>query len=203
MAFVGLAVPASASRLFSDIDVPGNKTPRDHHHITLAVLGDDVPIDALAEAIKATYAVTTTTRPFTVRTSRVASFPANPDDQSHPVIAHIDSDELHELRAALVDRFENSGVEYSRKFPKYRPHVTLAYAPEAFEELRIPTIEWGAHEVVLWGGDEGDQKLTVTFPFALSHSVTAATEEATTHRLVERFMSARLAARYVASTMSS
>lgn len=200
MAFVGLPVPASTSRLFSDIDVPGDKTPRDHHHITLAYLGDDVSIDALAEAIKATYAVTSMTRPFTVRTSRVASFPANPDDNDkHPVIAHIDSDELHTLRARLVDRFKDSSVDYSRKFPKYRPHVTLAYAQEAFEEIRIPTIEWGAHEVVLWGGDEGDQKLTVNFPFALSHSVTP--EMAMTHRVVERFTSAHVAERYVGSTM--
>lgn len=201
MAFVGLAVPASTSRLFGDIDVPGDKTPRDHHHITLIYIGDNVPIDTLAEAIKATYSVTAQTRPFTVRTTRVASFPVNEDDQQgHPVIAHIESDELHVLRANLADHFKDAGVEFSRKFPKYRPHVTLAYAPEAVEEFRIPTIEWGAHEVVLWGGDEGDQKLTVNFPFALSHSVTA-TELAMTHRVVERFTSANVAARYVASTM--
>lgn len=200
MAFVGLAVPGSASRLFGDIEVPGEKTPRDHHHVTLAYIGDDVPIETLAEAIKATYAVTATTRPFTVRTSRVSSFPVDSDEQGHPVVAHIESDELHELRARLTDRFKDAGVDFSKKFPKYKPHVTLAYAPEAVEEFRIPTIEWGAHEVVLWGGDEGDQRLTVTFPFALSPSVTAA-EVAMTHRVVERFMSASLAGRYAGSTI--
>jgi 2'-5' RNA ligase len=202
MAFVGIAVPASTSRLFGDIDVPGEKTPRDHHHITLVYIGDQIPIEVLAEAIKATYAVTSQTRPFTVRTTRVASFPVNPDDQQgHPVIAHIESDELHELRANLTDHFKDAGVSFNQKYPKYRPHVTLAYAPEAVEEFRIPTIEWGAHEVVLWGGDSGDQRLTVNFPLALSHSVTA-TEAATTDRVVERFTSANVAARYVASTMA-
>jgi hypothetical protein len=165
----------------------------------LVYIGDDLPIDVLAEAIKATYAVTSQTRPFTVRTSRVASFPVNPDDKGgHPVIAHVESDELHVLRANLTDSFKDSGVDFNQKFPKYRPHVTLAYAPDAVEEFRIPTIEWGAHEIVLWGGDTGDQKLTVNFPFALSHSVTAA-DMAMTDRVVERFRSANVAARYVAS----
>jgi 2'-5' RNA ligase len=200
MAFVGLAVPTSTSRLFSDIDVPGDKTPRDQHHVTLIYVGDNLPIDTLAEVIKATYSVTAQTRPFTVRTTRVASFPVNGDDQDgHPVIAHIESDELHVLRANLADHFKDARVDFNQKFPKYKPHVTLAYAPAAVEEFRIPTIEWGAHEVILWGGDHGDQKLTVTFPLALSPSVTAA-DAAMTDRVVERFRSANVAARYVAST---
>ncbi len=199
MAFIGLAVPASTSRLFGDIEVPGDKTPRDHHHVTLVYLGDDLPIDVLAEAIKATYSVTAQTRPFTVRTTRVASFPINADDKdAHPVIAHIESDDLHELRANLTDRFKDAGVEFNNKFPKYRPHVTLAYAPDAVEEFRIPTIEWGAHEIIMWGGDEGDRKLTVTFPLALSPSDVTATEAAIASRVIDRIKSATVAARYVA-----
>lgn len=197
MAMVGLTVPAATARLLSGIEVPGDRTPRDHMHITLAYLGDDVPMDALARAMEATYEVASTTRPFTVRTSRVASFPVAPDE-AHPVIALVDSDELHAFRARLVERFEDSGVNYNRKYPTYRPHVTLSYAPEAFEEVRVPTIEWGAHDVMLWGGDEGDEKLTVTFPFALTASVTAG-ERATARRVAERFTSAHVAARYIDS----
>jgi 2'-5' RNA ligase len=137
--------------------------------VTLVYIGDNVPIDVLAEVIKATYSVTSQTRPFTVRTTRVGSFPVNKDDQdAHPVIAHIESDDLHELHENLGNALDDAGVDFSKKFPVYRPHVTLAYAEDAVEELRIPTIEWGAHEIIMWGGDEGDRKLTVTFPLALT-----------------------------------
>lgn len=194
---IGLPIPAPTSRLLSDIEVPGDKTPRDHQHITLIYIGDDVPIDMLAEAIKATYAVTARTRPFTVGTSRVASFPIS-GDESHPVVAHIESDDLHTLRNNLVAAFDEAGVEFNKKFRTFRPHVTLAYAPDAVEEFRIPTIEWGAHEISMWGGDEGDRKLTVTFPLALNP--TNAVVAAMARRVVDRFTSAAVAKRYTAST---
>lgn len=168
MAFIGLQVPHSTARLFGDIEVPGDKVPSASMHVTILYMGDDVAIDVLAEAVKATYTVTAATRPFTVRTSRVMSFPVNADDQeAHPVVARIDADPLHDLQAALRAAFDSAGLDYSKKFPDYKPHVTLAYAEEAVEDFRIPTIEWGAHEIVMWGGDEGDRKLTATFPLAL------------------------------------
>lgn len=183
MAFIGLRTPPETSRLLCDIGVPGTKTPRGDHHVTLVFLGSGIGVDVLAEAVKATYSVTSKTRPFTVRTTRVISFPTNPDDQDgHPVIACIESDELHELQADLVRALDEAGVDFSKKFPTYRPHVTLAYSPEPVEEFRIPIIEWGAHEIVMWGGDDGDRKLTVTFPLALRQ--TAAT---TADRVSARF----------------
>lgn len=202
MAFIGLTVPSATSRLFSEVEVPGDKTPRDRHHVTLIYIGDDVPIDTLAEAIKATYAVTSQTQPFTARTSRVGTFPVSDDQEDHPVIAYVESDELHVLRAGLVDRLTEAGVDFDRKYPKYRPHVTLSYAPTAVEEFRIPTIEWGAHEIVLWGGDEGDQKLTATFPFALHHTMTAALEREMARRVAHRFTLGTESARYGASATS-
>lgn len=171
MAFIGLRVPAATARLFGEIDVPGDKEDSASLHVTIIYLGEDVDISALTEAIQATYAVTSKTKPFTVRTSRVFSFPENPDYKSgHPVISYVESDDLHALRDNLVAGLDGAGIEFNKKYPSYRPHVTVAYSPEAVEEFRIPTIEWGAHEIVMWGGDEGDRKLTVTFPLALSPS---------------------------------
>lgn len=168
MAFIGLQVPHSTARLFGDIDVPGEKVPSASMHVTILYMGDDVEIGVLAEAVKATYAVTAATRPFTVRTTRVMSFPVNSDDQeAHPVVARIDADALHDLQAGLREAFDSAGLDYSKRFPDFKPHVTLSYADEAVEDFRIPTIEWGAHEIVMWGGDEGDRKLTATFPLAL------------------------------------
>jgi 2'-5' RNA ligase len=197
MAIIQLKVPPETSRLFSEIDVPGEMTDRGQHHVTILYLGDDVAIDVLAGAIEATYSVTSRTRPFTVRTTRVTCFPENPDrKEGYPVIARIESDELHEFRAALVAAFEKADIEYNDKFPIFKPHVTLSTSPDAVEEFRIPTIEWGAHEIVLWGGDEGDRKLSVTFPLTLHPSKRVVTAMA--ERVVDRFRSVALAVRYSA-----
>lgn len=191
MAIITLKVPAETSRLFGEIDVPGEKAASGEHHVTILYIGEDVEIDVLAEAIKTTYSITSTTRPFTVRTTRVASFPEDPDHkEGHPVIAHVESDELHEFRAALVAAFEDADIYYNNKFPIFRPHVTLSMAPKAVEEFRIPTIEWGAHEIVLWGGDEGDRKLSVTFPLSLHPSERKVATMV--QRVVGRFIAAAL-----------
>lgn len=168
MAFLGLKIPAETCRLFSDIDVPGNRVKTQTYHVTLLFLGKDLPIDVLADAVKSTYKVTSTTKPFSVRTSRVTCFPPT-KDETVPIIARVESDPLHDLRDRLVKSFEVGQVAFDNTYPQFKPHVTLAYADTELEdEERIPTtIEWGAHELVLWGGDDGDKKLTATFPFTL------------------------------------
>lgn len=182
MAFLGFRVPHETSRLFRDIEVPGTKTEMGQYHVTLLYLGNDIEVDVLAEALKATYAVTSKTRHFTVRTSMVMSFPPSPED-GHPVVARITSDELHDLRERLVLAFDEGGIDFNKKYPDYKPHVTLSYAGDAVDEFRIPTIEWGAHELVMWGGDDGDRKLTVTFPLALRSD-----EKVTAQSLADRYL---------------
>src|SRR3569832_1872725 len=131
MAFIGLSVSNATARLFGEIEVPGDREPVSSMHITVVYIGSETPIDVLAEAVKATYAVTAMTRPFTVHASRVNCIPANPDyKDGHPIIARIESDPLHEFREALVLALDDAGVEYNKKFPVYRPHVTLAHSPE-------------------------------------------------------------------------
>ncbi len=166
MAFLAIQVPQDTARIFQDIDVPGDKGKVGKHHITLCYLGKDVPIAMLTKAIEATFKVVSSTRPFTVSVSKVTTFPVG--DDGVPVICPIDSEELHALRARLVDRFVEDGVEYNNKYPIYKPHVTLSYAEEAIPDRQIPTLTWGAHEVILWGGDSGDSRLVVQFPMSLS-----------------------------------
>jgi 2'-5' RNA ligase len=172
MSFIGFRVPHETARLLSELDVPGTKDSTDHFHVTVIHLGDDVPIETLAEALVATFKVTSKTAPFTVSTSRVSCFPVkksktSPLDGKVPVICRIESDALHTLQQDLKASLKEAGVGFEDKFPEYKPHVTLAWADDSIEDKRIPTVEWGAHELVLWGGDKGDRKLTVTFPFSL------------------------------------
>lgn len=165
MAFLGLRVPPETARLLSEIDVPGKKESRDRYHITLLFLGDNIDIKVLSKALEVTYAVTSETKPFTVQVNRVSSFPGG--DDGVPIICPVNSDPLHDLRQKLADDYDSAGIEYSKRFPEYKPHVTLSYGEEAIEERRVTTVEWGAHELVLWGGDQGDGRLVITFPFAL------------------------------------
>lgn len=181
MAFLGLAVPHETARLLGGIEVPGKKEPVSSFHVTLFYFGEGIDITVLTRIIGVTYGVTSDTKPFTVRTNRVASFPKG--DDGVPIICHIESDALHDLRDKIKAVYEAAGVDFSNKFPEYRPHTTLAYAEdEGFEEQRIPTVEWGAHELVLWGGDNGDDTLVVHFPFALGDLDKAAV------RVAQRFL---------------
>jgi RNA 2',3'-cyclic 3'-phosphodiesterase len=170
MSFIGLKLPHETARLLSDIDVPGQKESTDHFHITMLHLGDEIPIETLAEAVVTTHKITSNTRPFTISTSRVTCFSPSPEG-IYPIICRVDSDEIHALWKSLCKAFDKAGIEYSKKWPEFKPHVTLAFAPEEIEERRIPTVEWGAHELVLWGGDEGDKRLVVTFPFSIDAKI--------------------------------
>jgi RNA 2',3'-cyclic 3'-phosphodiesterase len=170
MAFLGIRVPNETARLFKDVDVPGTKEPPSSMHITLLFLGDNIPIETLAKAMVATIGVTSNTPPFTVATDHVTCFPT---DDNVPVICPIESKALHELQAKIRKAYDNSGIKYSKKHPEYKPHLTLAYADEEIEKRSISKVEWGAHEIVLWGGDEGDSRLVITFPLSLDASKTS------------------------------
>lgn len=179
MAFMGLKVPHETGRILDGIDVPGKREAPSSMHITMFYLGKQQPIENIAKVMSSAHRVLSATSPFTVSTSRVGSFPTNPDD-GVPVICRVDSDPLHELHARLSRAFDEDGIEYSKKYPEYKPHVTLAYHDEDVPERRIPKVEWGAHEVVIWGGDEGDRGVAVTFPLLLSSKIAS--------RVMQRFL---------------
>ncbi len=180
MSFIGLKVPGETARLLwnlweSDYTKFGEAEPREQAHITILHLGKDLPNDVLAKAILTAYSVTSTLQPFTVSTNRITVFPGG--DRGTPIICPIDSPQLHELRQKLSESFDRDGIEYSKKFPEYKPHVTVAYANDPHEDwgsdIGFSKIEWGAHEAILWGGDHMDERLTVNFPFVLSPQRTA------------------------------
>jgi 2'-5' RNA ligase len=179
MAFLGLAVPAPTARILSEVDFGkfGDREPPGQFHITMCYLGKEVPIEKVAQMIAPILGVVAETKPFTVSTSRVTTFPANPEDGT-PIIALIDSNELHAFRAKVCEALKGAGVSFSEKYA-YTPHVTLGYSQDPLVDadkaidFTIPTVEWGAHEIVLWGGDTGDNRLIVTFPFSVAQTRTA------------------------------
>jgi hypothetical protein len=164
MAFIGFRAPFETSRLYSAIDVPGERET--FHHVTILNFGKEMTAEDIGEAFEAAHEVVRSWQPFTVRTSVVSCFPAG--DNGVPIICPVESEEIHQLWAELGEAFDSAKIPFSKKFPVYKPHVTLAYAPKPIEDRRImPPIEWGAHELVLWGGSAKDLGVTVHMPFSL------------------------------------
>lgn len=165
MALVGISIPSEMARVLGEINVPGRREPRDHLHITLMVF-EDSPIDVMADAMVVVHQVAATTRPFTASTSLVTTFPRG--DDGVPVIAKVDSPGLMSLRDRLAKALDAEGIEFSKRFPVYKPHVTLAYSQDDMVDQPIPLVEWNINEIVLWTGEYGAPGTTVVFPLSLN-----------------------------------
>jgi len=176
MSMVGLRVPEEAARILwaffeSKYDWP-DTVPMEDAHVTLLHLGDSLPKDMSDRAAEALLRATADVRPFTVSTSRVRTFGSAGEDGT-PIVCQIDSEPLHALRQRLAEAFDAAGVPYSKKYPEYKPHVTLAYSPDPLvDELfgsysGFSPVEWGVHEVILWGGDKGLGEPSESFPLSV------------------------------------
>jgi len=166
MAALMLQVPEETARVLRELPVPGEPEKGDPH-ITVIYLGKDVPIDLISSMIPVIYKISSATLPFSVTTNHVSYFPAGEDGV--PIIAEVNSPELHRFRENLCKALDEAGLPYDKKFPEYKPHTTLAYDsnPETTVDLNIPEISWGAHELVLWGSNRDAGRLVVKFPFSL------------------------------------
>lgn len=131
-------------------------------HITVLSFDDNWPISEIAKALETTYDVVSKMKPFLVVTEEVTCFPKREDNC--PIIAPVKSAELHELRDKLAKEFEKDKIDFSKLFKDYKPHVTLAYNDDEIEKFSIDPVEFSVQEIVLWGGDHGDDRIFITFP---------------------------------------
>jgi 2'-5' RNA ligase len=163
MAFIGIKVPTETGRLLSGIEVPGETESTSEYHITVLCFADNWPISEVAKAMEAAYEVVSQIKPFLVKVDTVTCFPKH-EDNLVPIIAKVKSDDLQDLNKKLKKAFDKVDVEYSKKFKDFKPHITLSYANKEIEQFKIDTVEFAVQEVVLWGGDYGDNRIFITFP---------------------------------------
>ena len=164
MAFLGIRVPSDVGRLIAGLDVPGEKESPSEYHITILCFEDQWPISEVSKALEATYDVISKIVPFKVKASKVSHFPPR-EGKPIPIIAPIDSDELHELREKLGKEFDKQEIKFNKTFKDFKPHITLAYSEDEHDDYKIkPAIEFVVNEVILWGGDHGDDSIFITFP---------------------------------------
>lgn len=162
MAFLGIRIPHETGRLLSGIEVPGKNVAPSDMHITILHFEENWPISEIAHALEATYDVVSKIKPFLVETDKVICFPKR--EEQCAIVALMKSAELHELRDKLAKEFDDCKIEYSKTFKDYKPHVTLSYNDEEIDDFDIEPLEFSVSEIVLWGGDHGDNRIFVTFP---------------------------------------
>jgi 2'-5' RNA ligase len=164
MAIVCLKVPYNIAKTLSGIDVPGDHVPTEEKHITILNLGDDLSIQTIGKSVITCARVTEKMKPFQVQLNGYSTFPKG--KLGIPIICHVQSEELHELHDQLSKAFDSSGIEYSKKFPEFKPHVTLSYCDEKIHDKKFKnSFTWTATDLVLWGGEHGDERIFTVFDF--------------------------------------
>lgn len=166
MAFIGIKVPQNISKLLSKIKVSGEKGDISEYHTTLLFFGQDYPISEISKSMKYIYDTASATKPFLIKIDTIGCFPKNPEykKNSCPIIAKIESKELHKLQEKLKKTLDKNEIKFSKTFKDYKPHITLSYSKKEIQEFKIDSIEFLVSELVLWGGNSGDEQLSITFP---------------------------------------
>lgn len=162
MAFLGIRVPHETARLLTGLEVPGKNTAASEMHITILCFEENWPITEIAKALETTYDSVSKIKPFRVVIDEVTCFPKR-DDKS-AIIAPVKAAELHELHDKLAKEFDKEKIDFSKIFKDYKPHVTLSYNDEEIDSFEIDPVEFMVQELVLWGGDHGDDRIFITFP---------------------------------------
>ncbi len=164
MSLIGLSVPKSVQRALNQLKVPGSKEGLDDYHITLCYLPEARNNDIIA-AGKVLHELSKVIPPFPVKTRVITCFPKG--DDGVPVICKVDPGPIMEVRGQLIEALDEAGVNYSKKFPTYQPHITLAYSKEnelGPFEWEMPEVVWEAGELILWGGDTMLESPIIHFP---------------------------------------
>lgn len=149
MAIIALEVPRGVGQYLQRLDVPGAKTPIEEMHVTIVQIDADLsPID-VANIAGVVADLTHTMRSFEVNLHTLSQFPRN--DHGVPVICPVVSEGLMLFQGRLVDTLDRAGIEFNKKFPVYKPHVTVSWAQESIAPASlVRPITWMTRDVVLW-----------------------------------------------------
>lgn len=155
MAYISFTVPAEAASDLSRLYTVGDVTSPEDMHVTLAFLSKNTPPSQVLRAIAACHVIASTSAPILMHAALLTSFPSNPDyREGVPVVVRVISDALFSFRARLAAELDKFGVEYSRRFPEYKPHVTLSHGPEKVTPQKVGPVSWTSNHVMVRGGED-------------------------------------------------
>lgn len=157
MAYISFMVPPEAAVELAKLYPEGDLTAPEDMHVTLAFLSRGTPPSQVLRAIAACHVVASTSAPVLMHAALLTSFPPNPEHREGiPVIVRMVSDALFSFRARLVAELDKFGVEYSKKFPEYKPHVTLSHShsSERPTPRKVGPVSWTSSQLMVWGGED-------------------------------------------------
>lgn len=160
MAYISFMVPAGAAEELSRLYADGDVSPPSDMHVTLAFLSKGTSTSQVLRTIAACHVVASTSAPIIMHAALLTSFPPNPEyREGTPVIVRVVSDALFSFQARLCAELEKFGVEYSRRFPEYKPHVTLSHGPERVKPVKVGPVSWVSSQMMIWGGEDHYREL--------------------------------------------
>jgi 2'-5' RNA ligase len=163
MAFLGLYVPERPQLELHGVtwqrNLPGEWEDPEFYHVTMLNFGDAMPIEEVLRAGQIAYDIAERFEPFKCTIRRVISF--DKGAKGYPVVGEVDASQLHRLHTELKNGFDAAGVEYSKKWPTFRPHVTLSYSPVEVRPFDIDPVEWDANVLNVFGGDGPGDRVVV------------------------------------------
>lgn len=168
MAMIGLKVPEEICERLAKISVPGKKISPEEMHITMFYFEDKLKIKDVVNIVQAMYEVTKKFDAIPIKGNVISTFKKG--DDGVPVIVSILSEDLIDIRKKMAKKFDDADIKYSKKWPEFKPHLTLSYSPKEMEDKKLEkNISWKASEVVLWAGDwHSDPGILVSMPLHLS-----------------------------------
>lgn len=172
MAFLGIKIPENFGKSLNKIKVPGKKEKIQDYHITLLCFENNLPIDNIAKSLKSAYKIIKNIKPFKIKIKKIHNFPKR-DNNPVPIIAEVESEDLHNLRKKIAKEFDKNKIPFSKVFKDFNPHITLAYAEEEIKPIKIDTLTIPIDELTLWGGDDGTDRVVINFPLAYKNKYSA------------------------------
>lgn len=170
MGMISLSVPEDIRDQLAKIKVPGKKESKDEYHITLFYFENKLKIDDILKVLETAFIFCKKHKSFPIKGTKIESFPEG--DDGFPIIVPIESDDLQQFRKKLAKKFDADGIDYSKRWPDFNPHLTLSYSSTKEEKPLPKNISWEIDEIELWAGDDMASGLYCSIPLGISKHAT-------------------------------
>lgn len=163
MAYIYIPVPYTTALELLEYPVQGEKEDVATMHVTLVSFDQDMTDAEIARIQAVMQPLHRVSSILAMQVKRIGCFPSG----SHgcPIIGHIEGVGIHKLQGSLRYLLDRSGIEYSKKFPVYRPHTTLSYAKDPISDRTVAPIEWTAGSMIFDTGSRRERKTLHTYFF--------------------------------------
>lgn len=149
-----ITLPSSLGNLFPDEGRASEDTSPDHITLLYVEGIKDLNEEEKNKILQVSQDVIGSFKAFTIAFDGVDKFDT---DDGEAYYSPAKSEELHKLNDALKKAFDTNNLPYSKKFPEFKPHVTIEYVKPG-KERKYPEVDpKGAFKVQyvwLWGLEE-------------------------------------------------